>query len=144
MTAKLSHMATALVEAPAAEVFAFLADPIKLGGWALGAFDTRPAAEEGVYLGRSLFDGSTGALHIESDPATLSILYHVGTEAVRLPRISARVVPGATCGLPDDRCYASLLAWRPATMDDARWERLCRAHEVEILLIAAQCAAARG
>lgn len=139
----LSHMATALVDAPADVVFDFLSDPLKLGNWALGSFATEPTATPGVYKGRSLFDGAVGALHIESDPAHLSILYFVGTETKRFPRIAARVVPGPACGLAEDECYASLLAWRTASMDNARWDRLCKSHEVEILMIAGQIAATR-
>jgi hypothetical protein len=30
------------------------------------------------------------------------------------------------------------IAWRPAGMEDERWERLCAAHEAEIFLIKAQ------
>jgi hypothetical protein len=34
-------------------------------------------------------------------------------------------------------CVVSLVAWRVASMDQARWERLIACHEVEVLLIQA-------
>jgi hypothetical protein len=34
-------------------------------------------------------------------------------------------------------CLVSLVAWRVASMDQARWERLIACHEVEVLLIQA-------
>jgi hypothetical protein len=79
---------------------------------------------------------------IDGDPKRLAIDYHVGTMEERLPRISARVVPGPVCGLSPHECYVSLLAWRCASMDDTRWQRLCASHAAEIWLIKAQLEAA--
>ncbi len=139
----LSHIATAHLEVPARDAFDFLADPLRLGHWSLGCMQTAPAGEDGVHSGRSLFDGSRAWFHVEADPAALRIVYHVGTRAVRRPRIEARIVPADVCGLPEGTCYASLIAWRDTGMDDARWHRLCTTHEAEILLIKAQAEAAR-
>jgi hypothetical protein len=140
----LSHIATARIEAPTRDVFAFLADPRRLGGWSLGCMETEPAGEPGVWRGRSLFDGARTHFHISADPETLRIAYHVGSATDRRPRIEARVVGPETCGLPPGTCYASLIAWRDAAMDEARWHRVCTTHETEVLLIKAQAEAARG
>ena len=138
----LSHIATAHLRVPAPVAFDFLSDPMRLGRWSLGCMDTEPADMPGVYKGRSLFDGTSGWFHIVADAASGRIVYHVGSEAERRPRIEARVVPGADCEQAPDTCYVSLIAWRTASMDDARWHRLTTAHEAEILLIRSQCEAA--
>jgi len=134
----LSHIATALVAAPAEAVFDFLADPLTLGRWSLGCMRTEPTDLDGVFTGWSLFDGGQGWFEIAADRARLWIDYAVGTRERRLPRISARIVPGPVCGLDADRCYASLIAWRPDGMAPDRWIRLCSAHETEIWLIKEQ------
>ena len=134
----LSHIATALVEAPAGAVFSFLADPLALGGWSLGCMRTQATDVPGVFTGWSLFDGAQGWFEIDADPERLWIDYRVGTRERRMPRISARVVPGPVCGLGEGQCYASLVAWRPPAMAADRWLRLCSAHETEIWLIKEQ------
>lgn len=134
----IGHSVSALVEAPAERVFAFLSDGEALGRWALGSFGTRRDEETGLYRGRSLFDGSEGFLHIDARRDLMLIDYHIGSPGTLQPRISARVVPHTVCGLPEDTCYATLTAWRGAGMDDARWQRLCATHEAEIWLIKAQ------
>jgi hypothetical protein len=49
----------------------------------------------------------------------------------------ARVVPGESTGRGRRSCLVSLLAWRDASMSEARWERLIACHEVEIRLVQA-------
>ena len=137
MPAGPAHQATCAVEAPAEAAYAFLVDPAALSRWSLGCMDLVHVGG-GVYTGRSLFDGSEGFLSIDGDPARLLVDYHVGTREKREPRISARVVPGPVCGLSEDTCYITLLAWRSASMNDERWRRLCAAHDAEIWLIKAQ------
>ena len=134
----LSHVATALVDAPAQAVFEFLTDPVALGEWSLGCMRTQPTDIAGVHTGWSLFDGSQAWFEIVADARVLLVDYHVGSLARRTPRISARVVRGSVCGLSDAHCYATLTAWRPQGMEAARWARLCSAHETEIWLIKEQ------
>ena len=135
----LSHIATARLAVPARAAFDFLADPIRLGRWSLGCMDAEPTDAPELYMGRSLFDESPTWFHIEAEPASWRIVYHVGTRASRRPRIAAQIVPAEVCDLPSGVCYASLIAWRTADMDDERWHRLCVTHETEILLIRSQC-----
>lgn len=132
-----AHALTTLVDVPAAAAFAFLIDPAALSRWSLGCMDL-VAVGGGVYTGRSLFDGAQGWLSIDADPGRLLVDYHVGTLEKRVPRISARVVPGAVCGLGEGACYVTLIAWRPSTMPEERWRRLCATHETEIWLIKSQ------
>jgi len=138
MTATLAHMTTQLVAAPAEAAFAYLRDPIRLGRWSLGCFDTVATETPGLYRGRSLFDGGSGWFRIDADAAGSAIDYLVGTPQHLVRRISARIIPGPDLGYAGATCLVTLTAWRPAQMDEPRWARLCAAHEVEILLIKAQ------
>jgi hypothetical protein len=136
MTTTLAHMTTQLVAAPAEAAFAYLRDPLKLGRWSLGCFDTAATETPGLYTGRSLFDGGTGWYRI--DAAGSVIDYLVGTPQHLVRRVCVRIMPGTDLGYADGTCLVTLTAWRPADMDEPRWARLCAAHEVEILLIKAQ------
>lgn len=136
-SAGLSHATTCSVAVGAEAAFAFLADPAALSRWSLGCMDLVHLGD-GVYRGRSLFDGVEGWLSIDADPRRLLIDYHVGTLDKREPRISARVIPGPVCGLDGSVCVVTLTAWRSASMSDERWARLCAAHEAEIWLIKSQ------
>ena len=137
-SSSVSTIVTALVAADAQVAFRFLADPLALGGWSLGCMGTQPDGRDGLYRGRSLFDGAVGWFEIEPHPGLLVIDYLVGTQELRKKRISARVIPASECDLPEGECYVSLIAWRPASMTEPRWQRLCAAHEAEIWLIKAQ------
>jgi hypothetical protein len=134
----LSHAATQRVDVAADVAFDFLADPLQLGRWSLGCFDTMAAGPPGLFTGTSLYDGARGWYRIDADRARHLIDYHVGDASALVPRISARVVPGPVCGLPPSSSLVTLIAWRVADMDDARWTRLCAAHDAEIWLIKAQ------
>jgi hypothetical protein len=138
-SAALGHSVTALIEVSADKAFAFMKDPLLLGRWSLGCMDTEPSEVEGVYTGTSLFDGGTGFFEIDADEKRLIVDYRLGDLEQRQPRISARIISSEVCGLEEGTCYLTLDAWRSAGMDEARWERLCRAHEAEILLIKSQC-----
>jgi hypothetical protein len=134
----LSHACTALVEVDAETAFAFLADPKALGGWALGCWDAS-VDEAGRFHGHSLFSGEEVWGRIDADSARLVIDYLVGSRPDDLlPRISARVVPGAVTGRSDNVCLVTLTAWCAAGVADPRWRQLIAAHEAEILLIKGQ------
>jgi len=134
----LSHIATQRVEVPANVAFDYLADPMKLGRWSLGCFDTRPGSAQDIYSGTSLYDGAPAWFRITGDRSRGWVDFHLGTPDRLIPRISARIVPGGHVDLPDHSCLVSLIAWRSSAMDDARWQRLCAAHEAEIWLIKMQ------
>lgn len=136
MNAPTEHIARAECAVPAADALAFLADGLRLGRWGLGSMDT-VAVAPGVVRGTSLFDGSQSYIRPVADAATGTVTYFVGSDPARLsPRIQARVTPTQA------GCVVALHAQRGADMDDARWLRLTRCHDVEILLIKAQVAAA--
>ncbi|WP_211486631.1 SRPBCC family protein, partial [Corallococcus exiguus] len=86
------------MNAPADGAFAYLCDPIKLGRWSLGCFDTSLDEAAKLHTGLSLFDGGRGWFRIEPDPAHRLIDYRVGTPSFLSHRISARVIEGGTVG----------------------------------------------
>jgi hypothetical protein len=126
------------VDVPATLAFGYLSDPEKIGRWALGCFDTRPAEYEGLYKGTSLFDNSETWVRVETDVKHLIIDYHVGDPSRQVPRIFTRVIPGEAYGQNSDHCIVIMTAWRMADMSDQRWHRLCATHDAEILLIKSQ------
>lgn len=134
----LAHVVTQKVDAPAPRAFDFLRDPVLLGRWSLGCFGTFPVGSNGLYAGRSLFDGSEGWFRIEANPESLTVDYLVGPQDALRRRISARVVPGLELGYAPGICLVTLTAWRSAGMEDERWLRLCASHEAEIFLIKGQ------
>ena len=138
----LAHCVTALVEAPAELTFAFLADPLQVGNWALASMQAQPAELPGTYRGRSLFDGTQNHFAVTPHPQLLLVEYSVGPRESLAPRIRAQVIRAENVGLEAANCYLTLTAWRPADMTAARWSRLCAAHNVEIWLIKEQVEAA--
>jgi hypothetical protein len=134
----LAHCVTALIEAPAELTFAFLADPMQVGKWALASMQAQPAETPGIYRGRSLFDGEQNHFAVTPHPQLLLVEYSVGPREALAPRIRAQVIRAASVGLAATSWYLTLTAWRPADMPAARWSRLCAAHNVEIWLIKEQ------
>ncbi len=115
---------------PAQAAYEFLCDGVAVGRWALGSLGARRIGRN-LYRGASLFDGRKLLFRPVGDRARLIVDYHVGTSPAKLaPRLMARVVPRAR-----NSCVVSLVAWRDASMSQARWERLIACHEVEIRLI---------
>jgi len=136
----LSHCTTTACDTTAEAAFSFLADPTRLGSWALGCWNAETVAD-GVVRGTSLFDESASYVRVEPDVERLAVDFAVGSDAESLVRrISARVLPGG--GLGYGGCLVTIVAWRPADMTDARWERLVASHAAEILLLKARIEAA--
>lgn len=130
-----AHCVSALCTARAEDAFAYVADPRRLGEWALGCWDAseRP---DGVVEGRSLFDGGTTYARADPDRVRMIVDFEVGDDPVALVRrISVRVVGGAEIGGPGETSLVVLTGWRIASMDDERWRRLAVAHEAEVLLL---------
>jgi hypothetical protein len=135
---QICHGVSVEVAVAAENAFSYLADPLKVGRWALGCFNTQPAQKPGLYQGTSLFDDSKAWFRIDSDPERLIIDYHVGDADRQLPRISSQIVPGPHYGRDTGHCIVTMTAWRTVDMTDERWQRLCATHEAEILMIQAQ------
>jgi hypothetical protein len=134
----LSHCVSAVCDAEPTASFDFLADTSRLGSWALGCWEAKPAAE-GVVVGVSLFDGSQTYVRADADRERLAVDFAVGSDPQQLiHRISARVIPGASLGYAAGSSIVSLIAWRGADMPDHRWQRLVVSHDAEILLLQAR------
>ena len=134
-TTDLAHSVASICSAPARDAFSYLADPVRLGEWALGCWGA-VASGPGIVRGTSLFDGvDTFARPLPHD-GQLLVDYEVGDDPDRLVRrITARVVPGEVLGESPSRSLVVLTGWRVGWMDDERWRRLVVAHEAEILLL---------
>ncbi len=129
-----SHCVSVLCNVPARQALDFLANGLELGRWALGCWDTA-AVGAGMVRGRSLFDGQPSYVRPMADRARGLVTYHVGSAPHALsPRIQAFVEP-VEAGGQSAACRIVLRAERGPDMDDARWLRLMRCHEVEVLLI---------
>lgn len=127
------HSACARVFASPDLVFSYLTDPARIGRWNLGAMNA-VRLSSGAVQGTSMFDGGATVFELDADAHARTVDYRVGADASDLAlRISARVEGAARGG-----CVLHLSAERPRDMDDARWQRLCAVHEVEVLLIKAQ------
>ena len=136
----LSDCVTTACDATAEAAFSFLADPSRLGSWALGCWNAEPVGD-GVVRGASLFDDAAAYVRVDPDAERLAVDFALGGDTDSLVhRISARVVPGD--GLGYEGCLVTLVAWRPASMTDERWERLVASHAAEILLLKARIEAA--
>ena len=130
-----AHCASALCAASAENAFAYVADPGRLGEWALGCWEAVPAPN-GVVEGTSLFDGGKTYARPDPDRDRLIVDFDVGDDpAALLRRITVRVVRGADIGKGAETSLLVLTGWRIASMDDERWRRLAVAHEAEVLLL---------
>ena len=139
----LSHCVTAECAVPARRAYDFLSDGLEVGRWALGSFDAHKVGPD-LFRGRSLFDGAEVLYRPVGDAERLIVDYHVGTNPRALvPRVMARVVPGEATGRNKGSRLVTLVAWRDASMSEARWERLVACHEVEIRLVQALLAERR-
>lgn len=132
-----SHTTSALVSVPHGFALERLLAAEFVGGWALGSMDLRHVAD-GVWCGRSLFDGTETHVEIVPHPTLGLIDYAVGSADSRAALIYIRVTPGATLGHGSECCLVSMHAMRAKATNDDRWTRTCTAHETEILLIKTQ------
>ncbi len=131
----LAHCVSALCDAPAADAFAYLADPDRIGEWALGCWDAK-RGEDDVVRGTSLFDGTQTFVRTQPAAESLTVDFEVGGDPAHLVRrIAARVVGGDDLGGDARRSLVILLAWRTDSMDDERWCRLAASHDAEILML---------
>lgn len=131
----LSNAQSIVIAKPMAAVFAFMSDANNIDLWSFGTWHTEIAAD-GLISGRSLFDGALIYVRIQAFEAQGLIDYCIGTERDQLrPRIFVRLSPGDVTGLEPSVCLLSMIALRPATMSDARWQKLIAVHAVELELI---------
>lgn len=129
------HSSTIVVSASTSVAFDYLADGVAQGDWTLGSMERKKIGDH-LYSGISIFDGAELFVRIDVDADRLVIYYHVGVDVENLqPRNVVRVLPGAVVGENDDTCLVTLLSWRSAVADDAKWKLLCVSHETEMFII---------
>ena len=129
------HSVTIEIDLPWEKVYDFLNEPLNLGKWALGCMQAKPAEEEGLYCGVSIFDNEVNYFKLKANREFRVIDFHIGSRTVLQPRISARVTPGSIYGNEDSFCLLSLQAWRDLEMSDVRWHQLQVCHETEMILV---------
>jgi hypothetical protein len=130
-----AHEASIEIAVPAGIAFAYIADGLKQGEWALGSWNRRPAGG-GVFVGNSLFDGSELSIRLTAHPELLLVVYDTGGSADDLrPMVWGRVVPGTVLGLAGDHCVVTFTIWRGASMDEAAWELMSHTFPTELRMI---------
>lgn len=125
------------VKVPAETAFEFMADGMKQDHWALGSMG-REDLGDGLFRGKSSFDGSDLYTHIDSDRRLLLVDYSVGDSAEeQLPHVEARIRPGSWIGLAagDAACVVTLTIWRWPGVDQDEWEFTEHLWRTEIRLI---------
>ncbi len=131
----LAHVASVEIAVPAEQAFAYLADGMKQGEWALGSWNRRPVGG-GLFAGDSLFDGSELLIRLDATPELMLVEYHVGRSADALaPLVWGRVVPGPVVGLDGAHCVLTLVIWRSAADSDENWELLGHTFPTEVRMI---------
>ena len=109
--------------------------PENLDLWSFGTWQIT-ILENGLVQGKTLQDGSTVWVKIETHVDQKIIDYHVGKKKEKLiPRIFCRVVPGTSFDAPVDHCMLVMTALRTPDMTDERWRNLSALHSVETGLI---------
>lgn len=130
-----AHVCSAAVRRPSDAALKFLAAPERLASWAAGMGETTVHGD-GAVEGAFPDTGQPIWARVVVDRDHHAIHYHLGPDRASLvPRIMIRVVPGELVDGDPRGCVVSLLAWRQAGMDDARWQGLKDGHEREILEI---------
>jgi len=124
-----------VIERNAEAVFKFMSDPNKMDLWSFGTWRIN-VDSDGLVYGRSIFDGSTACVRIESNEQNRLIDYWVGTDSENLaPRIFVRITPSEVIGSSTLNCILLMVSFRTAAMSDDRWHKLVTAHAFEVQLI---------
>lgn len=130
-----AHVASVELAVSAERAFAYLADGIKQGQWALGSWNRRDLGE-GLFAGTSLFDGRELLIRLEAIPELMLVQYQVGRSPEALaPLVWGRIVPGPVVGLDEGRCLLTLVVWRSEGDPDEVWELLSHTFPVEVQMI---------
>ncbi|NKB36826.1 MAG: hypothetical protein GKR93_06590 [Gammaproteobacteria bacterium] len=129
------HSSSIEVNVDTDTAFKYLSDGVAQGDWTLGSMQ-RKKVRDNTYSGVSLFNGDELFIQIEADLEKLIIYYHVGMDLENLqPRNVVRIVPGPVIGRDETVCLITLLSWRNAAADDAKWKLTCVSHETEMYII---------
>jgi hypothetical protein len=123
------------VAVPAETAFAFMADGLKQDHWALGSMG-REALGDGLFRGKSSFDGADLYVRLESYPELLLVDYATGPSPEELvPHVEARIRPGSWLGRDDAVSVVTLTIWRWAEADAEEWEFHLHLWRTEVRMI---------
>jgi hypothetical protein len=132
---KFAICAAVEVAVPAEDAFAFMADGLKQNHWALGSVDRRTLGD-GLFVGRSSFDGSDLYVRLTSHPDLLLVDYATGPSPEELlPRNEARVRRGSWVGRDDSVSVITLTTWRGAGVEEEDWQFRHHLWQTEVRLI---------
>jgi hypothetical protein len=127
-----AHITSARVDRPATDAIGFLIEPENLKLWALTKGDVEILGAD-LVKGIATGDGSDVYVRIHNPENSDAVYYHVGGNPDDLaPRIMVQVMKGSHIDTDENCCVVSMLAWRSIDWDDARWQALVDAHEIEI------------
>jgi hypothetical protein len=123
------------VAVPAETAFEFMADGLKQDHWALGSMG-REDLGDGLFRGKSSFDGADLYVKLASDRELLLVDYATGPSPLQLvPHVEARIRPGSWLGREDSVSVVTLTIWRSAGTDDEEWEFHFHLWRTEVRLI---------
>lgn len=135
MSNEIFHAAALEVAVAAERAFEYLSDGMRQSDWALGSLG-RKLRDDGLFEGKSVFDGKPTYVRIHADRERLLVDYDVGRAPERLLRVnSARIVPGALVGREQDSCVVALTKWRGPDESDEDWRRSKHTFSTEIFII---------
>jgi len=138
MIEEYCYTVSSLIMVDTDTIYRYLVDPLKLGKWSLGCFNTSLDNETGLCLGHSLFNGNPSYVKIDSKKDEKRIDYYLGKGKPETPRIVIKVHKGKDLGYPEPSGLVTMIAWRTASMTNYEWERLKKCHDAEILMIKEQ------
>jgi hypothetical protein len=124
-----------VIDAPAETAFAFMSDGMKQSHWALGSMNRREVST-GLFVGESLFDGTSLYIRLVPQPELLLVDYYTGkTPEALQPTVEARVKPGPVLGREPDCCVVTLTIWRSKDVSDESWTLHYHIWQTEMALI---------
>ena len=127
------YTASILIKASPQEIMTFLRDERGTGDWAFGAWGPITPLNDGIYKGRSLYDGGETIFRVRVLEQIHQVDYEVGYLGGELqPWIVIRITPGPVIGRNPETSLLSLIAWRNAEWADDDWRLLCATHQTEV------------
>jgi hypothetical protein len=130
-----SWCASTAVKVPAKEAYAFMADGQKQSNWAMYSWNRKHVRDD-VFVGQSLFDGSSLYVKLVGREELLLVDYYCGlTETELTWQVEARIIPGECVGLGSDACLINMTTWRTTSTTPEQWDLLGNVWEAEIHLI---------
>jgi hypothetical protein len=130
-----SHTASIHIDVAPERAFEFMASGMEQTHWALGSWNRREVGD-GVFTGKSLFDGRQLFIRLESSREHLLVDYYTGPSPQELRRaVMARIMPGEYLGRDPNSCVLALTTFRSDRVSPEAWARTYHAFKTEVHLI---------